>query len=105
MSTMASEFAIEVPTERLAEFAKKWRIVELSLFGSVVNGDFREDSDVDVLVKFEDEAPWSLSHIIEMKWELEELFGRDVDIVERDVVKNPFVRKSIFSTRRIVYAA
>jgi uncharacterized protein len=102
---MPSEFAIEVPKERLAEFAKKWRIVELSLFGSIVNGDFRDDSDVDVLVKFEEAAPWSLSHIVEMKWELEEIFGREVDIVERDVVKNPFLRRSIFSTRRIVYAA
>jgi predicted nucleotidyltransferase len=102
---MPSEFAIEVPKERLAEFAKKWRIVELSLFGSIVNGDFRDDSDVDVLVKFEEDAPWSLSHIVEMKWELEEIFGREVDIVERDVVKNPFLRRSIFSTRRIVYAA
>ncbi|MEA2570118.1 MAG: uncharacterized protein QOI24_2119 [Acidobacteriota bacterium] len=102
---MPSEFAIEVPTERLAEFAKKWRIIELSLFGSVVNGDFREDSDVDVLVKFEDDAPWSFSDYLDMKDELESFFGREVDLVERDLVTNPFRRHSIMRTRRIVYAA
>lgn len=102
---MPSEFAIEIPQERLAEFAKKWKIVELSLFGSVVNGDFRDDSDVDVLVKFEEDDPWSLWDILEMQRELEAMFSRHVDIVERDAVRNPFVRKSIFDTRRIVYAA
>jgi predicted nucleotidyltransferase len=102
---MPSEFAIEVPTERLAEFAKKWRIVELSLFGSVVNGDFREDSDVDVMVAFEKEARWSLWDVVDMQDELRAIFGCDVDIVERDAVKNPFVRRSIMGTRKIVYAA
>jgi predicted nucleotidyltransferase len=105
MSTMASEFAIEVPTERLAEFAKKWRIVELSLFGSVVNGDFREGSDVDVMVAFDKDSRWSAWDIVDMQDELRAIFGSDVDIVERDAIKNPFFRKSIMGTRKIVYAA
>jgi len=102
---MASEFAIEVPTERLAEFAKKWRIVELSLFGSVVRGNFREDSDVDVMVAFEKDSRWSLWDIVDMQDELRAIFGSDVDIVDRDAVTNPFYRKSIMGTRKIVYAA
>lgn len=102
----AMEFAIDVPYERLAEFARKWRIVELSLFGSVVKPEeFRADSDVDVLVAFEKEAPWSLLDIVRMKHELEEMFGREVDIVERDMVTNPHRQHSIFTNRRIVYAA
>ena len=99
-------FAIDVPYDRLAEFARKWRIVELSLFGSVVKPEeFRADSDVDVLVAFEKEAPWSLWDITEMKHELEDMFGREVDIVERDAVRNPYVRRDIFDNRQIVYAA
>ena len=102
----AMEFAIDVPYDRLAEFARKWRIVELSLFGSVVKPEeFRADSDVDVLVAFEKEAPWSLWDITEMKNELEDMFGREVDIVERDAVRNPYVRRDIFDNRQIVYAA
>jgi uncharacterized protein len=100
------DFAIDVPYERLAAFAKKWRIVELSLFGSVVKPEeFRDDSDVDVLVAFEPDAPWSLLHIVSMKFELEEMFRRPVDIVERDMVTNPYRRKTIFTNRKIVYAA
>jgi predicted nucleotidyltransferase len=100
------DFAIDVPFERLAEFARKWRIVELSLFGSVLKPEeFREDSDVDVLVAFDPEAPWSLLHFVRMKYELEDMFGREVDLVERDTVTNPYRRRSIFTTRKIVYAA
>jgi uncharacterized protein len=100
------EFAIEIPMERLAAFARKWRIVELSLFGSVVDPkEFREDSDVDVLVAFEKDAPWSLWDVVDMQHELQEMFGRRVDVVERDAVTNPWVRRDIMTHRKIVYAA
>lgn len=102
---MEKEFAIEIPLERLAELARKWRVAELSLFGSVVNGEFREDSDVDVLVEFEADAPWSAWEFVHFQDELAELFGRPVDLVERDALTNPIVRRKIFQTRRIVYAA
>ena len=100
------DVVIGVPFERLAEFARKWRIVELSLFGSVVKPEeFREDSDVDVLVAFDPHARWSAFRLVEMNDELSEIFGRKVDLIDRDAVKNPFVRRSIFTTRHVVYAA
>ena len=37
---------IEIPKEKIADFCRKWKIVELSLFGSVLRDDFRPDSDV-----------------------------------------------------------
>src|SRR5260370_21567428 len=99
------EFAIDVPYERLAEFARKWRIVELSLFGSILDpAEFREDSDVDVLVAFEPRARWSDFRLVDMKDELADIFGREVDLVDRDAVRNPFVRTSIFTTRQVVHA-
>lgn len=100
------EFAIDVPYERLAEFARKWRIVELSLFGSVVKpNEFRADSDVDVLVAFDPGVRWSAFRLVDMKDELADIFGREVDLVDRDAVRNPVVRTSIFTARQIVYAA
>ena len=75
--------------------------------GSVLTDDFRPDSDVDVLVRFEMDAPWSLLDIVEMKQELARLLGRDVDLAEREAVeesRNPFRRHSILSTARVVYA-
>ncbi|MBM4043470.1 MAG: nucleotidyltransferase, partial [Planctomycetes bacterium] len=44
---------INLPTDKIEAFCRKWRIAEVSLFGSVLRDDFRPDSDVDVLVAFE----------------------------------------------------
>jgi predicted nucleotidyltransferase len=52
VETHLSEVKIEIPKEKIADFCRKWKIVELSLFGSVLRDDFRPDSDVDLLVTF-----------------------------------------------------
>ena len=86
---------LEVPDEAIAEFCRRWKITELALFGSVLREDFGPDSDVDVLVRFEPDAPWDLWHVIEMKEELAGLVGRNVDLAEREAVEesqNPFRR-------------
>ena len=48
---------IDIPMEQIEAFCRRWRVVEFTLFGSVLREDFRPDSDVDVLVSFEPEAP------------------------------------------------
>jgi predicted nucleotidyltransferase len=103
------EFAIRFDRDAIVEFCRKWKIAEMSLFGSVLNpAEFRDDSDVDVLVVFEpgpfDWGPWA-SKWDEMSLELEAIFGRKADIVERSLVKNPFIRHSILTSRRKIYAA
>ena len=96
---------IEVPTQRIAAFCRKWRIREFSLFGSVLRRDFRPDSDVDVLVELEPDVPWSLYEWVDMIEELREMFGRDVDLVEKSAMRNPFRRRGILESREVVYAA
>jgi uncharacterized protein len=96
---------IAVPAEDLAAFCRKWKIRELSLFGSVLRDDFRPDSDVDVLVSFEPDAPWSYWEFSQMQDELQVLFGRPIDLIEREALKNPFRRHEILTTRRVLYAA
>lgn len=96
---------IPLPLERLASFCQKWKLQELALFGSVLREDFSPQSDIDVLVSFSPEARWSLFEFVEMKEELEELFGRDVDLVSRGGLRNPFRRHEILTTRQVVYAA
>jgi len=97
--------SIEIPHNLIETFCRKWRIVEFALFGSVIREDFRPDSDIDVLVTFEPEAPWSLRHIVDMKDELEAIFGRRIDIVEKKAIRNPIRRKDILNSFRVVYAA
>ncbi|MBO1351082.1 MAG: nucleotidyltransferase family protein [Hormoscilla sp. GUM202] len=96
---------LEVPEDAIASFCKKWQITEFALFGSIGRDDFRPDSDVDVLVNFVVEAKWSLFDIVRMKEELKTLFGREVYLVERDSLRNPFRRYEILRTKETIYAA
>jgi predicted nucleotidyltransferase len=96
---------IEVPMNKIKDFCLKWKIKEFSLFGSVLREDFRPDSDIDVLVGFDETVSWSLYDVVEMKDELKAIFGRDVDIVEKGAVRNPFRRRSIMTNREVLYAA
>ncbi len=96
---------ISIDSRQIAAFCLKWKICEMSLFGSVLRDDFRPDGDVDVLVSFEPSAGWGLFDLIEMKEELGRLFGRQVHLIERAGVRNPFRRHSILTTRHVIYAS
>ena len=96
---------INIPTQRIAEFCRKWEIRQFSLFGSVLREDFGRDSDVDVLVSFQSDSTWDLLDMVDMRDELIALFGREVDLVEEEGLRNPFRRSSILSMRQVVYAA
>ncbi len=94
---------LEIPAASLEAFCHKWRVRELSLFGSVLRDDFGPESDVDVLVSFDQDAPWSLWDLTEMRDALSALMGRPVDLVEREGLRNPFRRHTILGTRKIIY--
>jgi len=93
--------AIEVDNAKLRDFCRRWKLTELSLFGSVVTGNFGSNSDVDVMVQFAGGAPWSLTSWLEMQRELESLFQRHVDLVEREAIErsdNRFRKREILSS-------
>ncbi len=91
--------------EQLAAFCRKWGIVEFALFGSLARGDFRTDSDMDVMVRFAPDARRDLFDIVHMKEELAALTGRAVDLTEKGRIENPFRRRSIERDLTIIYAA
>ena len=101
--------ALDLDREAIEAFCRKWRITELSLFGSILSpGEFRDDSDVDVLVTFEDSARWTLFDLVEMQDELKEVIGRDVDLVEKVAVErspNYIRRRHILENQRTFYVA
>ena len=97
---------VEVPNEAIAAFCRRWKISELSLFGSALRDDFRPDSDVDVLIHFGPGGVMTLEAMTGMRDELSAMFGgRDIDLVERQLVTNPYRRYEILTHREIVYAA
>ena len=96
---------ITLPIDQIATFCQKWRITELSLFGSVLRHDFRPDSDVDVLASFAADTHWSLYDWVEMQADLKSILGREVDLVDKQGLSNPFRRHAILTTRQVIYAA
>ena len=98
---------IDLPMDAIAEFCKRHQVIEFALFGSVLRDDFRPDSDVDVMVTFEPEARPTLLTFAGMMGELEDLLGRNVDLLDRRAVEetsNPYRRPEILRTARVVYA-
>jgi len=95
----------QIQNEKIKDFCRKWKVLELALFGSIVREDFKKESDVDVLITFEPAAGWSLYELMDMQDELADIFGRKVDLVEKDGLRNPIRRKAILNEARIIYAA
>lgn len=96
---------VQLDPNVLAEFCRKWRIRELSVFGSVLREDFDPKSDLDFLVSFEPGAPVDIDRLLDMKEELEARFGRSVDLVEKEAMRNPWRKHEILKTRQVIYAA
>lgn len=78
---MAARIAISA--DGIAAFCQRWQVTELALFGSVLRDDFGPESDIDVLVAFEDGTRHTLFDMVAMEEELKTLFGREVDLVSR----------------------
>jgi predicted nucleotidyltransferase len=89
----------------ISDLCWRWRVTELSLFGSVLRDDFRPDSDIDVLVTFAADVPWSLLDLVAMREHLRQILGREVHLVEQEGLRNPFRRQAILSHREVIFAA
>jgi hypothetical protein len=91
--------------EILEQFCRKNRIRKLSLFGSVLRNDFRQESDIDVLVEFEKNGIPGLLGISRMERELSQIFGgRKIDLrTPEDLSK--YFRQQVLSTAEVQYAA
>jgi len=94
--------------EKIVDFCRKWKIIQLAVFGSAVRGQLRPDSDLDLLVAFAPDANWSIFDHYRMENELVVLFAREVDLVSRQAVEeNPnwICRKEILNSAKVIYAA
>ncbi|QXE90440.1 nucleotidyltransferase family protein [Geomonas subterranea] len=83
----------EIIRDHKTELAEEYGVAEIGVFGSVVRGEAREDSDVDVLVDFS--RPIGLMKFMRLEYYLEELFGgTKVDLVSRKALK-PYIGRVI----------
>ena len=93
--------------DEIAAFCKRWRIVELAVFGSVLRDDFGPDSDIDVLVRYRPTATHTLLDLERMEDQLTRILGRKVDLVDRAAVeasRNYIRRRAILESAETLYA-
>lgn len=103
---MNRSLPIPLPETSIAEFCHKWHVEQFALFGSALRPDFGPQSDIDVLVTFTPEARHSLFDLLSMEKELQGIFGRPVDLVDRQVLErsdNYIRRKHILESAEVVY--
>ena len=102
------DIKINLPLEEIGGFCVRWKITELSVFGSVLRDDFGPDSDLDFLVSFDPQSQWSLLDHAQMELDLIDMLGRDVDLVSRRAIetsRNPIRKSKILQSAQIIYAA
>ncbi|MGC8488902.1 MAG: nucleotidyltransferase family protein [Clostridia bacterium] len=103
--TIPSPLPIVIGRDQLAAICRRYGVRELALFGSVLRNDFTADSDVDVLYELAPTSPVrSLFDLAALATDLEDLFGREVDLVNKHRIY-PGLADTIGSTRQVVYVA
>jgi len=93
--------------EEVKALCRKYQVAELYLFGSAVNGEFKEDSsDLDFLVNFQPMDPFTyVDAFLDFADALEALFNRQVDLVIERAIKNPYFKEELDETKVKLYAA
>ncbi len=97
---------VQVNREALGEFCRQRGIARLELFGSALREDFRADSDVDLLCSLRPDVKCGLFEWVALKLDLEQFFGRPVDLVSRRGIErsqNPYRRNEILKTAVPIY--
>ena len=96
--------SIEIPQDKIVAFCSRYNVARLALFGSVLGSEFSSDSDVDVLVVFDQNAEVGFLMLSRMRRELSQIFGRTVDLVPETGLK-PLIRDEVISSSQVIYAA
>ncbi len=96
---------IIISEQDIIHISMKYHIQKLEVFGSVLRSDFTSESDIDLLITFDENADLSLFDLMDLETELSEIFKRHVDIVEPASLVNPIRRKNILTTSELIYAA
>lgn len=90
--------------ENLKKLCTLYNVEKMYLFGSALNSNFNDKSDVDLLVKFKPiELSLYFDNYINFKEKLESLFGREVDLLEEQTLRNPILIKSINQSKELIY--
>ncbi|MCF8308677.1 MAG: nucleotidyltransferase domain-containing protein [Bacteroidales bacterium] len=95
---------IEKHIKEIRKLCRKHQVGKLFVFGSFNSGRFNKDSDIDFLVSFADvDIHDYADNYFDFKYSLENILKREVDLLEEKAIKNPYLRESIDSSKKLVY--
>lgn len=91
--------------DAITRACERYGVQRLRIFGSALTDRFAPDSDIDFLVDFVPGNTNLFHDYFDLKFELERITGRRVDLVDASAVRNPYFRASAFSSAQDLYAA
>lgn len=95
---------IENNIQKIVALCKKHKVNKLFVFGSILTNRFNDKSDVDLLVAFnKSEVSDYFNNYFDLKYSLEELLGREIDLLEEQTIKNPYLKKNVDATKMLIY--
>jgi len=89
---------------QIADLCKQYNVKRLFAFGSVLSDNFNEKSDVDLIVAFDNqEIKDHFLNYFDFKYSLEDVFQREVDLMEEQPIRNSYLRKNIENSKVMIY--
>jgi len=96
--------AIRDHIQQIKNLCDEHSVRSLFAFGSVTTDRFKPDSDIDLVVDISSEDPIEYTdHYFAIKFQLEQILQREIDLLEQKAIRNPFLRQKIEETKVLVY--
>ena len=97
---------IEVHINDINRICHSHNVKHLYAFGSVLTGKFSKDSDIDLVVDFENvELNKYADNYFDLKYSLEEILKRPIDLIEESAIKNPYFKQTLNKTKKLIYGS
>ena len=97
---------VEKNIDKIHELCLKHKVANLFVFGSVLTDRFKKSSDIDFIVDFKNVDLYEYAdNYFDFKFSLEDIFKREIDLLEDKAIRNPYLRKTIDSSKQLVYGS
>lgn len=95
---------IEMNIDKIRGLCSRYKVRSLFVFGSALTESFGTKSDIDMVVDFQEVDLYDYAdNYFDLKESLEELFKREVDLLEEKAISNPYLKKSIDLSKQLLY--
>ncbi len=95
---------IEKNISPISNLCREYKVKQLFVFGSVLTDNFKKNSDIDFIVDFQRMDLYEYAdNYFDLKFSLEHLLNREVDLLEDKAIRNPYLRQSIDSSKQLIY--